>query len=253
MDVLWALLTLPYAPVRGLTAVVRTLHRQADAQLFDPANVRRELEELDRDVAAGRISREERGRAQQAVLDRLVAPGPTGPVTPTTGDAVPATTEELVPAATGDAVPATTGDLVPAATGDAVPVTTGDPVPRLWVGPHRSGEELGAVSHEHTDDEPGYTDDESEYDDEPAGLAAAQVPREAMRQIAELTGKQTLGAISLEPTDEGWLVGVETIEDQRLPSSIDLLGLYLVELDGYGELLAYRRVRRYPRGKSEVG
>lgn len=110
---------------------------------------------------------------------------------------------------------------------------------------------------EHTDDEPEYTDDEpddeeSDYDDEPAGLQADQVVREAIRQIAQLTGKQTLGSTSLEPVDDGWLVGVETIEDHRLPSSIDLLGLYLVELDEHGELIAYRRVRRYPRGKSEV-
>lgn len=109
MDILWALLTLPYAPVRGLTAVIKTLQRQADAQRFDPANVRRELEELDREVAAGRISRAEHGRAQQVVLDRLITSGPTAPVTPTAGGPAPTTSREPVPPAAGRSTPVRRG------------------------------------------------------------------------------------------------------------------------------------------------
>ncbi|MFB9238424.1 gas vesicle protein GvpG [Plantactinospora siamensis] len=75
MDILTALLTLPYAPVRGLTSVVKTLHRQAEEQLYDPANVRRELEGLDAALAAGDLSAEDHALAQQQVLDRLIAPG----------------------------------------------------------------------------------------------------------------------------------------------------------------------------------
>ncbi|MEU0078000.1 gas vesicle protein GvpG [Micromonospora tulbaghiae] len=74
MDILWALLTLPYAPVRGLTAVVRVVAREAESQQYDPVNVRRELEELDRAAAAGDITPEERDRGQQRVLDRLTPP-----------------------------------------------------------------------------------------------------------------------------------------------------------------------------------
>ncbi|MGN9810576.1 gas vesicle protein GvpG [Micromonospora sp. BQ11] len=71
MDILWALLTLPYAPVRGLTAVVKVIAREAESRQFDPANVRRELEELDAAAAAGDITPAERDRGQQQVLDRL--------------------------------------------------------------------------------------------------------------------------------------------------------------------------------------
>ncbi|MEV7330795.1 gas vesicle protein GvpG [Micromonospora sp. NPDC093244] len=71
MDLLWALLTLPYAPVRGLTAVVGVVAREAEARQRNPVNVRRELEELDAAVAAGELSAEERDRAEQRVLDRL--------------------------------------------------------------------------------------------------------------------------------------------------------------------------------------
>ncbi|GIJ28118.1 hypothetical protein Vqi01_32800 [Micromonospora qiuiae] len=71
MDILWALLTLPYAPVRGLTAVVKVIAREAESQQYSPVGVRRELEELDAAEAAGEITAEERDRRQQEVLDRL--------------------------------------------------------------------------------------------------------------------------------------------------------------------------------------
>ncbi|MER7588129.1 gas vesicle protein GvpG [Micromonospora sp. NPDC127501] len=71
MDLLWALLTLPYAPVRGLTAVVGVIAREAESRQRNPVNVRRELEELDAAVMAGELSDEERDRAEQRVLDRL--------------------------------------------------------------------------------------------------------------------------------------------------------------------------------------
>ncbi|RKN38926.1 gas vesicle protein GvpG [Micromonospora endolithica] len=79
MDLLWALLTLPYAPVRGLTAVVKVVAREAESRQLDPATVRRELEELDAAAAAGEISPAERDRGQQRVLDRLTGAGGGGP------------------------------------------------------------------------------------------------------------------------------------------------------------------------------
>lgn len=93
-------------------------------------------------------------------------------------------------------------------------------------------------------------DDEEEYV-EP--VSAAEAAREGLRQIVELTGKDPLGITSLESVEDGWLVGVEVIEDHRIPASTDLLGLYEVELDVEGGLLGYRRVRRYQRGKGDGG
>ncbi|MBM0229369.1 gas vesicle protein GvpG [Micromonospora sp. ATA51] len=52
MDILWSLLTLPYAPVRGLTVVVKVIAREAEARQYNPVNIRRELEDLDRAAAA---------------------------------------------------------------------------------------------------------------------------------------------------------------------------------------------------------
>jgi hypothetical protein len=93
-----------------------------------------------------------------------------------------------------------------------------------------------------------YADDE---DYEP--VTAAEAAREGLRQIVGLTGKDPLGITSIQPTDDGWLVGVEVVEDHRIPASTDLLGLYEIELDMAASLLGYRRTRRYQRGKGDVG
>ncbi|HTS95456.1 MAG TPA: gas vesicle protein GvpO, partial [Streptosporangiaceae bacterium] len=65
-----------------------------------------------------------------------------------------------------------------------------------------------------------------------------------------LTGKSPEGVTGVEPTEDGWLVSVEVLEDRRVPSSGDILALYEAELDPDGALLAYRRARRYSRNHS---
>jgi hypothetical protein len=80
------------------------------------------------------------------------------------------------------------------------------------------------------------------------GLSAARAARAGLRQIAELTGKKPEGVTGVEPAEDGWLVGVEIVEDQRIPSSADILAIYQADVDSEGELASYRRVRRYSRG-----
>ena len=84
------------------------------------------------------------------------------------------------------------------------------------------------------------------------GLTAAKAGQAALRQIAELTGKESEGVTGVEPADDGWVVGVEVVEDKRIPSSTDILATYETELDMGGELVSYRRVRRYPRGRGDA-
>jgi hypothetical protein len=72
-----------------------------------------------------------------------------------------------------------------------------------------------------------------------------------MGQIAELTGKQSEGITGVERGDDGWIVGVEVVEDRRIPSSTDILATYEIEVDADGELVSYRRVRRYARGRGD--
>ena len=85
----------------------------------------------------------------------------------------------------------------------------------------------------------------------PPPLPAQDIAALALRDITQLTGKNPLGATSVMPTDDGWTVEVEVVEDRRIPSSTDLLALYEVVLDMDGELLSYRRTRRYSRGAGD--
>ena len=72
--------------------------------------------------------------------------------------------------------------------------------------------------------------------------------------ITEITGGEFVRITSAVPTDEGgWFIEVETVEDRRIPSSADMLALYEVELDSNGEMLAYRRTRRYLRSQTDNG
>jgi hypothetical protein len=84
-------------------------------------------------------------------------------------------------------------------------------------------------------------------------MSAAEAGREGLEQITELTGKDPEGVSGVTRSEDGWLVMVDVIEDRRIPSSTDLRATYEAELDNDGELLSYRRVRRYSRGRGDDG
>ena len=87
----------------------------------------------------------------------------------------------------------------------------------------------------------------------PSRLSPAQVAGAGLRQIAELTGREVVGVTSIKALEDGWLVEVEAVEDRRIPSSGDLLALYEAQLGADGELLGYRRRKRYTRGWGDKG
>lgn len=82
-------------------------------------------------------------------------------------------------------------------------------------------------------------------------LNAAKAGGAALRQITELTGKEPEGVTGVDRGEDGWVVAVEVVEDRRVPSSSDILAIYEIELDMDGELMSYRRVKRYPRGRGD--
>jgi hypothetical protein len=85
------------------------------------------------------------------------------------------------------------------------------------------------------------------------GMSAAQAARSGLRGLADLIGKRPEGVTAVEPTDDGWRVGVEVVEERRVPSTADILAIYQAELDADGRLLSYRRIRRYSRGRGDDG
>jgi|SRR5215211_2834124 len=84
-------------------------------------------------------------------------------------------------------------------------------------------------------------------------LTAREAADIAREHIIDLIDREPVMMTSVEPTDEGWVVEVEALEAERIPSSSDILALYEVELDADGELLAYRRIRRYLRSQTVNG
>jgi Gas vesicle synthesis protein GvpO len=82
----------------------------------------------------------------------------------------------------------------------------------------------------------------------PARLSGGQLAQRARRELAEITGLEAESVTALARADDGtWRVTVELLELSRIPETDDVLGSFEAQLDDTGELLRYRRVRRYAR------
>ncbi|GAA4219323.1 gas vesicle protein GvpO [Actinocatenispora rupis] len=82
-------------------------------------------------------------------------------------------------------------------------------------------------------------------------VSATGASRAAVKHVGELIARDVVGVVSVRRGDEdGWVVGVEAVEDRHVPSSADILAIYELELDDRGDLRSYQRVRRYTRGST---
>jgi hypothetical protein len=95
-------------------------------------------------------------------------------------------------------------------------------------------------------------------------LSACDAAERAVHHVTKMTGRAAESVIGIEraangtgghgdgdgDAGEGWCVTVEVVETHRIPDSADILAAYLAEVDADGELVSYRRVRRYPRGRT---
>ena len=71
-------------------------------------------------------------------------------------------------------------------------------------------------------------------------------------ELPALLGHPVDSVLGLEPDeDKGWTVTVQVVELARIPHSTDVLGTYAVTLDQSGELLSYKRRRRYYRNQAD--
>ena len=80
----------------------------------------------------------------------------------------------------------------------------------------------------------------------------AEIARLARQQVEELFGKP-VDAISgiVRDGPRGWTVTVELVELERIPETTSLIGSYEAKLDGNGDLVEARRVRRYARNQAD--
>ncbi|NKZ09239.1 gas vesicle protein GvpO [Actinomadura latina] len=83
-------------------------------------------------------------------------------------------------------------------------------------------------------------------------MSASEAAKRAAEHVTAMTGRSAESVVGIERTGEdGWRVAVEVVETRRIPDSADILACYDTEVDADGELVAYRRARRYPRGRVE--
>ena len=62
---------LPLAPVRGTAWVAEQIAEEADRQLYDEDNIKRELIQLEIDAEDGKVSPKERDAREDELLERL--------------------------------------------------------------------------------------------------------------------------------------------------------------------------------------
>ena len=83
-------------------------------------------------------------------------------------------------------------------------------------------------------------------------LSAEKAAERGVRYITRFTGKEPETVTQIARSDAGWVVGVEVVEDRRIPSSSDILAIYEVRIDREGEVDGYRRTARYSRGRGNT-
>jgi len=72
MDLLTLMFRLPFLPVRGLVRIAQIIQDQAERELHNPANVRRQLEEIEEARDHGEVSDQEVARVEAEAVSRLV-------------------------------------------------------------------------------------------------------------------------------------------------------------------------------------
>jgi hypothetical protein len=76
-----------------------------------------------------------------------------------------------------------------------------------------------------------------------------QIALAARDVVKSITAKEPEVVSRCERQDPNWKVMVEVIETKARIDDNDLLASYEVEIDPFGELVGYERVRRYKRAQ----
>jgi cytochrome c-type biogenesis protein CcmI len=72
MGLITGILGLPLAPLRGTIAIAELLKEQAEAEMLNPANIRAQLEEIDRQREAGLLDEDEAEAWEDELVARLM-------------------------------------------------------------------------------------------------------------------------------------------------------------------------------------
>jgi hypothetical protein len=123
-----------------------------------------------------------------------------------------------------------------------------DPVERVSTDP-------GGAAPPDADADDG-TDSSNTEADSPGNMGTDHVDlleakSRAVEAAEELLDGPVEGVTSVEETDEGWTVLVESVERSAVPDTQDIIGRYEVQLSAGGRLQGYDLKRRFRRSEME--
>ena len=72
MGLLSMLFKLPVAPINGVIAIAEIVRDQVEAETRSPAAIQRDLEALEQEHRAGRVTDEEVAEAERGILNRVI-------------------------------------------------------------------------------------------------------------------------------------------------------------------------------------
>lgn len=83
-----------------------------------------------------------------------------------------------------------------------------------------------------------------------SGPSTREIAESAVEQVHDLIGRPVESITGVERDGNEWIVTLEVLELERVPTTTDMLGKYEVTLDKDGELIGTQRTRRYPRAEA---
>lgn len=80
-------------------------------------------------------------------------------------------------------------------------------------------------------------------------LGVRKLAQLAGRELEELLGRPVSAVLGVRPDGDDYEVTLEVVEVDRIPETTSIMGVYKVAVDADGDVLEYRRTRRYHRGQ----
>ena len=82
-------------------------------------------------------------------------------------------------------------------------------------------------------------------------MTSREIAEKARTQLAEMTGLEPSSVSAITRHDHGdWRVCLDMVELRRIPDTTNVLGIYEALLDDDGNLVSYKRTKRYFRDQT---